>query len=79
MAVRIEIGENTIRIIALEGEIPPSTRSTLGLKGFRKREGALEAHSSRVRDLVLFSLGTLERSGMTVDADKKVNPDIAPM
>ena len=72
MAVRLEICESTIRIVASEGEIPPSTKSTLGLKGFRNKEGVLEIDSSRVRDLALFSLGVLERSGMTVDVDEKV-------
>ena len=72
MAVRLEIYENTVRIFAREGEVPPSTKSTLGLKGFRKKEGVLEANSDSTRDLALFSLRVLERSGVNVNIDEKI-------
>lgn len=70
MAVRLEVGEDSVRIFAHEGEILPSTKSTLGLRGFRNKEGVLEAKSSRIKGLVLFSLGVLERSGAHVSLDK---------
>ena len=70
MVVRVETNDNTVRILTDDGEVLPATRSTLRLKGFRHKDGILEAKSTQIRDLILFVLGVFERAGVSVNLDK---------
>ena len=73
MTVRLETEENTLRIYTSAEEIPPSTKSTLRLKGFRHQNGILEATAPDLLNLVLFSLGVLNRSGVNVELDESTS------